>query len=144
MAETGLVFDNTYLEHLEGLSGHPETPERLRWIGKGLKESGLIEQMRRIPPRVAGPAELKLVHEREYLELVEREAAGLESISELSTGTLLFSPFAGCGVADHRRCPGCNGRSHTGGGWRMPFAPCGRPGIMPPPAARWDSASLIT
>ncbi len=91
MAETGLVFDDTYLDHLEGLSGHPDSPDRLRWIGKGLKDSGLIEQLKMIAPRAATPAELTLAHERDYLELVDREAAGLEGFAELSTGDTVVS-----------------------------------------------------
>ena len=37
---TGLLFDDVYLRHLSGNTGHPERPERLLAIRDGLEKPG--------------------------------------------------------------------------------------------------------
>jgi acetoin utilization deacetylase AcuC-like enzyme len=89
---TGLVFDDIYLRHLAGNTGHPERPERLLAIREGLENSGQLKALYRIAPRRATEDELALVHDRSYLELVRRELSNLKGVRELSTGDTLASP----------------------------------------------------
>jgi acetoin utilization deacetylase AcuC-like enzyme len=88
---TGFLYDDIYLKHLSGNSGHPERPERLTAIWNGLQKAGLINNMYRIAPRRATDNELALVHERSYLQLVRRELANVRGYEELSTGDTLVS-----------------------------------------------------
>ena len=88
---TGLVFDDIYLRHLAGYAGHPERPERLTAIWNGLQKAGLLNDMFRIAPRRVTDAELALVHERSYIQLVRRELSSVRGVKELSTGDTLVS-----------------------------------------------------
>jgi len=88
---TGLVYDDVYLKHLSGNSGHPERPERLTAIWDGLQKAGLTRDVRRIPPRRATDDELALVHDRSYVALVRRELSDVRGYEELSTGDTLVS-----------------------------------------------------
>jgi acetoin utilization deacetylase AcuC-like enzyme len=89
---TGLLFDDIYLKHLSGNTGHPERPERLMAIRDGLERSGQLKALLRIAPRRATEDELALVHDRAYLELVRRELSNLKGLSDLSTGDTRVSP----------------------------------------------------
>src|SRR5437867_843356 len=42
---TGLLFDDVYLQHLSGDTGHPERPERLTAIRDGLEQAGLLNTL---------------------------------------------------------------------------------------------------
>src|SRR5262245_6728243 len=42
---TGFLFDDLYLRHLAGDTGHPERPERLTAIRNGLERSGLLRTL---------------------------------------------------------------------------------------------------
>src|SRR3989442_5801461 len=89
---TGLLFDDVYLQHLSGDTGHPERPERLTSIDSGLKQAGLLKSVFRIEARRVTEWELELVHKPSYIELVRRELSGFEGLKELSTGDTLASP----------------------------------------------------
>jgi acetoin utilization deacetylase AcuC-like enzyme len=89
---TGLLWDDVYLKHLSGSTGHPERPERLTAIRSALQESGLLQTLYRIKPRAASQQELALAHSAAYLALVARELSGLQGLGELSTGDTLASP----------------------------------------------------
>jgi acetoin utilization deacetylase AcuC-like enzyme len=88
---TGFLYDDIYLKHLSGNSGHPERPERLTAIWNRLQKAGLINDMHRLAPRRATDDELALVHERSYIQLVRRELANVRGYEELSTGDTLVS-----------------------------------------------------
>jgi len=88
---TGFLYDDIYLKHLSGNSGHPERPERLTAIWNGLQKAGLIGGMSRLAPRRATDAELALVHDSSYIALVRRELANVRGYKELSTGDTLVS-----------------------------------------------------
>src|SRR5471030_2053268 len=88
---TGLLFDDIYLRHLSGNTGHPERPERLLAIRDWLEKAGLLNTLYRIAPRRATEDELALVHDRSYLELVRRELSNVKGVRELSTGDTLAS-----------------------------------------------------
>lgn len=89
---TGLVFDDVYLRHLAGNTGHPERPERLTAIRNGLDRSGLLNNLYRIAPRRVTDEELTLAHSRAYVDLVRRELSNLRGLADLSTGDTLASP----------------------------------------------------
>jgi acetoin utilization deacetylase AcuC-like enzyme len=84
--QTGLLFDEVYRHHLVGDTGHPERPERLTAILGGLEKAGLLNRLTRIPARPATDDELALAHDRAYIDLVKRELANVQGVSELSTG----------------------------------------------------------
>ena len=88
---TGFLYDDIYLKHLSGNSGHPERPERLTAIWNGLQKAGLMNDIYRLAPRRATDNELALVHERSYIQLVRRELANVRGYKELSTGDTLVS-----------------------------------------------------
>src|SRR5713226_5516890 len=90
--QTGLLFDEVYLGHLAGNTGHPERPERLTAIRDGLEKAGLLKTLYRIAPRRVTDEELQLVHKPSYVALVRRELSNLQGLRELSTGDTLASP----------------------------------------------------
>ncbi len=89
--QTGLLFDDIYLEHLAGNTGHPERPERLVAIRDGLEKAGLLKALYRIAPRRVTDEELALVHKPSYVALVRRELSNMQGLKELSTGDTLAS-----------------------------------------------------
>lgn len=72
MEKTLIVYDDVFLEHLTGPE-HPESPDRLRAIMKGLREFKLLEnpKIKLEKPRKAGLDELCLVHSEEYVDFME-------------------------------------------------------------------------
>lgn len=68
---TGLVTDPLFLRHLTG-PGHPERPERLPAILKGLEGLDLVA----VAPRDATRGELEGVHEPGYVDAVKRAIEG--------------------------------------------------------------------
>jgi acetoin utilization deacetylase AcuC-like enzyme len=58
-----LVYDPIFLEHRA--EGHPERPERLTAVMRGL---AAVPGLRRLAPRAATPAELQLVHTAAHVE----------------------------------------------------------------------------
>jgi acetoin utilization deacetylase AcuC-like enzyme len=89
---TGLLYDEVYLRHLAGNSGHPERPERLVFIRDALQKAGLLQTLYPIHPRRVTQEELELVHKPSYISLVRRELSNLQGFAELSTGDTLVSP----------------------------------------------------
>jgi len=57
MKKTGFLYDKRFLMHKTG-SFHPEVPERLTAIFRGIKDAGLISKMTSIK---AEPAEMKWI-----------------------------------------------------------------------------------
>ncbi|MGQ9788265.1 MAG: histone deacetylase family protein [Candidatus Hadarchaeaceae archaeon] len=73
---TALVYSGKYLEHNPGL-GHPERPERLKAIVNGLKRFNLWDtpEIKVIAPSPAKKEDIKLVHDPEYVSLLEKLSA---------------------------------------------------------------------
>jgi acetoin utilization deacetylase AcuC-like enzyme len=65
---------------------HPERPERVETVGSRLRAQGILKES--LAARDASDEEIERVHARSYLELVERETAGLAqgTARYLSTG----------------------------------------------------------
>ena len=83
MHRTGVVADSRVKQHDPG-PDHPEQPARYSAVLHQLEWSGLLQDLIRLPPRVATDDELALVHARDYIELVDREASS--GHRSLSTG----------------------------------------------------------
>ncbi len=66
---TAFLYDDLYLKHDEG-PFHPENPERLRAIIRGLKEAQLWDRLVHIPPPEATEEQILSVHTRELFEFV--------------------------------------------------------------------------
>ena len=81
-AVTGIVYSPAYLKHDAGV-GHPERPERLEAIMRGLEAAGYAEKLARIEPFPAPLEWLETVHAREYIKEVER--ACIEGVKWLHT-----------------------------------------------------------
>jgi len=88
---TGLLYDEIYLRHLAGNSGHPERPERLVFIRDALDKAGLLQNLYPIKPRRVIQDELELVHKPSYIALVRRELSNVQGVRQLSTGDTLVS-----------------------------------------------------
>jgi acetoin utilization deacetylase AcuC-like enzyme len=90
-SKTGLLYDDVFLRHLAGVSGHPERPERLTSVRDGLDRAGLLKSLHRIATRRVTDEELALVHTPAYLTLVRRELTNLKGPAELSTGDTVIT-----------------------------------------------------
>lgn len=73
MTKTALIYSQKYLDHYAG-PGHPESANRLRIIMRELKRSSLLEKGKcsLMEPKPASVEELELVHESDYVRLVQR------------------------------------------------------------------------
>ena len=70
MNKTGFLYDERYQQHLTG-NYHPEVPDRLPAVFKGIENAGLLEKLTLIE---AVPADLKwieLVHDADYVKRFE-------------------------------------------------------------------------
>lgn len=82
--KTAVFYSPIFLEHDTG-PDHPDTPNRLRVIINQLNRSGLFERgnCRLIEPKPARLEDLKLIHEPEYISLVEKACASGGGILDL-------------------------------------------------------------
>ncbi len=64
---TGFLYDERYQQHLTGIY-HPEVPDRLPAIYKGIKEAGLFEQLTLIKAVSADLKWVEAVHDRKYIQ----------------------------------------------------------------------------
>ena len=67
MKKTGFLFDERYLLHETG-PYHPEVPERLLAIFKGLKEADLISKIIPIKADRADRKWIETVHDKNYID----------------------------------------------------------------------------
>ena len=91
MTKTAVVFTPKYLDHKTGI-GHPESPARLRVIMRKLNKSGLLETGKcfLVEPEPASVEDVKLVHESDYVKLVQRVCASGGGLLDL--GDTVVSP----------------------------------------------------
>lgn len=69
---TAIFYDPVFLEHDTGY-GHPESPDRLKSIIRGLREHGILEDSRFkiLKPSRASIEEISLIHDPNYVRYVE-------------------------------------------------------------------------
>ena len=82
-ARTALVYDQRCKDHITG-RGHPECPERLDAVIRGLKDSGTLNQLRQLKPRSCPDEILRHCHGANYLSIVKRDVAA--DLQQLTTG----------------------------------------------------------
>ncbi len=94
MTETVVVFTPRYLDHKTGL-GHPESPARLRVIMRKLNESALFEtgKCSLVKPNVANIKDVELVHEIDYIQLVQRVCASGGGLLDLGDTVVSSESF---------------------------------------------------
>jgi acetoin utilization deacetylase AcuC-like enzyme len=86
---TALLADPMFREHLAGRQ-HPERPERLDAVVRGLRQAGLLERLSRVERRAATEEELLLCHTPEYLRTAKNDV--LSGRPSLSTGDTDITP----------------------------------------------------
>jgi len=91
MTKTAVVFTPKYLDHNPGI-GHPESPSRLRVIMRELNKSGLFEMGKcsLVEPEPASIGDVELVHESDYIQLVQRVCTSGGGLLDL--GDTIVSP----------------------------------------------------
>lgn len=91
MTKTAIVFAPKYLDHNPGI-GQPESPARLRVIMRELNKSGLLEtgKCSLVEPKPASIKDIELVHEPDYVQLVQRVCASGGGLLDL--GDTIVSP----------------------------------------------------
>lgn len=72
MTVTTLLYTDPRFARHDTWSGHPERPERLAAVDRGVLASGVAEDLVRVEPRSATVDELARVHDREFLAALER------------------------------------------------------------------------
>ena len=89
MAKTAVLYTPKYLNHSPG-PHHPESPKRLKAIMEELNRSGLLEtgKCSLIEPKRASLDDLKLVHEPDYIQLVEGYCASGGGLLDLGDTTV--------------------------------------------------------
>ncbi len=70
MNKTGFLYDTRYLLHDTG-PYHPEMPERLEMIYKGIEAAGLLDRVTRIEAKRASLAAIEAVHTKAYIRRFE-------------------------------------------------------------------------
>src|SRR6266550_4479954 len=75
----GYVYDAAMTLH-ENSSGHPECPERIQAIYKCLLNKGLINNMIAVKSREATYDELRLAHNKAYLDMLEWKLRGPKGV----------------------------------------------------------------
>ena len=86
---TAFLYDPVCREHLAGRP-HPECPERLDAVLRGLGDAGLLNRLARVDARAATEEELLLCHTREYLSTAKRDVESGRPY--LSTGDTDITP----------------------------------------------------
>lgn len=97
---TGFLIDQSYFEH-ENPPGHPETKERLDAIEQELLKRDLKNSLIPIEAREASLIELTLVHDKGYIELVEKLSKGggfIDLDTYVSKATFVAASRAAGGV----------------------------------------------
>jgi acetoin utilization deacetylase AcuC-like enzyme len=73
MTRVGFLFDEVFLAHDTG--GHPENPERLRYLLRHLEENNWFERLVKLKPEPTTFSRLSSVHDPSYIRFVEEASA---------------------------------------------------------------------
>ena len=110
MNRTGFLFDKRYLLHETG-PYHPEIPERLEAIYKGIEAAGLLPGLTMIPAVPADMRWIETVHDRSYIDRFgDACVAGKRMIRH--PGQPDVRPELRNGPAGRGRHPGHRGPAH--------------------------------
>ena len=86
--KTGFLYDDKYQQHLTG-NYHPEIPDRLPAVYKGIQDAGLLEQLILIK---AVPADLKwveTVHDPHYIKRLQEACTRGDNIFDSPDNQML-------------------------------------------------------
>jgi acetoin utilization deacetylase AcuC-like enzyme len=78
---TGFLYDERYQQHLTG-GFHPEVPDRLPSVYKGIQEAGLLSKLTLIKASQAELRWVETVHARNYIKLFEEACRSGKRIFE--------------------------------------------------------------
>ena len=70
MKKTGFLYDERYLLHDTGLN-HPEKPERLKAIYRGIEDAGLLSKLTLFQAEPADMKWIETIHSKEYIDRFE-------------------------------------------------------------------------
>lgn len=79
MPQAAWIDDPRFQEH-EQEAGHPESPARVRAIGKALRDAGLDKRMLHLHARPASKEELAWAHDPSYIDFVEASCRDLAPV----------------------------------------------------------------
>lgn len=82
---TGFVYHPDYIKHNPG-PFHPESPERLMAIVRGMKNSGLWEKVIHLEPSPATEEQVGYIHSERYIKFLKEFCARGGGNLELDTG----------------------------------------------------------
>lgn len=69
MARTAFLYDDLFLKHDAG-KFHPENPERLQAILRGIQQAGLWEKLIHVSPAPAAEEQILLAHTKEHFDAI--------------------------------------------------------------------------
>ncbi len=82
--KTGLISDPVFLQH-HIAPGHPETPERMKFIQNALKESGLLQQVSKIALKSDDVEEwIKILHTDAHMASIKKYLPDAHHVAEAS------------------------------------------------------------
>ncbi len=85
MGKTAYLFNEIYMEHDTG-RGHPERSERLPAIDNKLRSNSFYDKLVSVDLKKADDKYIELIHDRKYIERVEREInSGIRYIDSMDT-----------------------------------------------------------
>src|SRR4051812_14751615 len=87
---TAFLSDTRYRDHLAGVGGHPERPERYDAVIGAITRAGLMTNLIPVASREATDDELLLCHTPTYLRIVRHDIAS--GAPQLSTGDTDITP----------------------------------------------------
>ena len=74
MPRTAFLYDDLFLKHDAG-KFHPENPQRLESIVKGIRDAGLWDQLAHVPPKPATEEQILMAHTRDHFEAIRSYSA---------------------------------------------------------------------
>ena len=78
MKKTGFLHDERYQQHKTG-HYHPEVPQRLACVYRGIEEAGLIKDLVPVKAEPAEMSMIEMVHDRKYISRFESACRNNES-----------------------------------------------------------------
>jgi acetoin utilization deacetylase AcuC-like enzyme len=79
MKRTGFLYDDRYQLHKTG-PFHPEVPERLAAVYKGISDAGLLNRLVLISARSADMKWIEMVHDKGYIQRFESACRSNQAI----------------------------------------------------------------